>query len=309
MISGFFAFIMMEKQSLKVFCSTKLLRIGVPFVSVLIIINLPQFIILDYLREHKVSEQINTNSLVGHLWFLVNLLVYFLIYALAHKSMKFLNRLLLVLPSIASIWLIVLLAPFFYIFILALNKAGIAIYSDIPLIGNIHHLFTYFDYFLVGALIARLKHDVFIDNLQSVKGVVFLTFLALISSVPWLYPTVLNPITTPYIHHIQATFVSILIWLVAMHIMNKNSGPLKHLANASYSVYLFHQSIIIMLVLLTNYLVSRYEIEVNAQLVFILIICIPLVITIFIHNKIVKKNHFLSLLFNGKSLPKAQVEL
>lgn len=303
MISGFFAFIMMEKQSIKVFCSTKLLRIGVPFLSVLIVINLPQYIFLDFLLGTTLLEQINTNSLVGHLWFLVNLLAYFLLYAILHSSINGINSLIQNVPATMAIIFIILFLPLAYLGLLALNKFGIPIYRDMPILGSFYQLFSYFDYFIIGTLIARLKHETFIDTMCSLKGAMLLCLLSFISSVPWLIPRVMNDITTPYILHIQAIFVSILIWLAAAQVMNKNSGPFKYLADASYSIYLFHHAIIILLVLFANYVVSSEKIELNTHMVFILIISTPLVITMLIHNFIVKKNKLLSLLFNGKLLP------
>lgn len=305
MISGFFAFIMVEKQNIKLFCSTKVLRIGLPFLSVLVLINLPQYILLDFLSETSISQQINTNSLVGHLWFLVNLLAYFLMYTLIHSIMNTLIDLIKNLPSIAIISMIILLVPFLYLGLLALNKLGIPIYKDVPLLGSIHKMFAYFDYFLIGSLIARIKHQVFIDSLLSRKGAMLLVFLLFISSIPWLIPKALNVFTIPYLLHIQAIFVSILIWLGATKVLNKNSGPFKYLADASYSIYLFHHGIIVLLVLFANFVVSTYKIDINAHMVFILIISAPLVITMLIHNYIVKKSTVLSFLFNGRTLIKS----
>lgn len=304
MISGFFAFTMLQKQSLKLFCVTKLLRIGLPFLSVLLIINLPQYVFLDFLLGTTISEQINANSLVGHLWFLVNLIIYFLVYGAVHRSMNVLDSLINKLSAIVTIYLIILILPLVYIGLLVLNKVGIPIYRDIPLLGSFYQLFAYFDYFLIGCLIARLKHQTFIDTITSVKGVILLILVFLISISPWLSPVVMNDVTTPYINHIQAVFVSILIWFVALRIMDKNSGPFKYLADASYTIYLFHQGIIVALVLLANFVVSTFKIDIYPQMVFIFIISIPLAITMLLHNIMVKKSRLLSLVLNGKSVLK-----
>lgn len=300
MISGFFAFLMMEKQSTRVFCFTKVLRIGIPFLSVLIVINLPQYALLDHLLKSNTSEFVNTNTLTGHLWFLVNLLSYFLVYAAAHSTLNVLTRFTNTMPSIISISLVIFLLPLCYLGLLALNKFGIPIYKDIPVLGSIHQLFAYFDYFLMGSFIARIKVQTFTDTLLSIKGMILLSVMLLVSSIFWWVPSIMNDITAPYLSHIQAILVSILIWLAAMYILSKNTGALRVLADASYTIYLFHHALIVALVLLANYVFVHYKIHLNAHLVFIFIMGTTLVITMAIHSLLVRKNKKLSFLFNGK---------
>jgi glucan biosynthesis protein C len=307
MISGFFAFIMMEKQSIKVFCFTKMLRIGLPFFTVLLIINLSQYLILDYLASTTISKQINANFLVGHLWFLVNLLVYFVLYSFTHALLNKLNTLTKKFPPIIYIGLVILILPFSYLCVLAANKLGIPIYTKFLIIGSIHKLFEYFDYFLIGVLFARLGHESFIQALKSLKGVILISALFVISSMPWWFTSIINDVTVPYIAHIQAISVSLLIWLATTRLMNKNSGLFKELADASYTIYLFHHSIVIVLVLTANLVLTHYNVDINPNIVFISIIIITLFLTKFIHTQLISKSHFLTLIFNGKSFPRHKV--
>jgi glucan biosynthesis protein C len=304
MISGFFAYTMMEKQSLKIFCSTKVLRIGLPFLTVLLIINLPQYIVLDNLRAGVISQQINTNSLVGHLWFLVNLLVYFLLYSYTHA---YINKLLVYfkkLTPITYITLVILVLPLSYLGLLAANKISIPIYAEFLIIGSIYKLFAYIDYFFIGALFAGLGHEYFIKALKSSKGVFLLFALLIVSSLPWWFSFVINDVTTPYIAHIQAIFISLLIWLIGAKSMNSNTGTFNQLANASYSIYLFHHGIIIALVLTANLLISKYNFDINSNIVFFSIIAITLLFTKYFHTAVIDKSRLLSLIFNGKGLTK-----
>ena len=68
MISGFFAVMIIQKQSIPNFCTEKVKRLLIPFVSVFILINIPQYFLL-----HSLNEQASTGNsipLTGHLWFL-----------------------------------------------------------------------------------------------------------------------------------------------------------------------------------------------------------------------------------------------
>lgn len=302
MISGFFAYLIMEKQSSNVFCTTKILRIGLPFLTVLLLINLPQFMFLDYLRSSSISQQINTNSFVGHLWFLVNLLVYFLIYAFVHSVLFQLVIYLKRLTPIGYIGLVIIILPLCYLGVLAANKIGIPIYKDILIIGSIYKLFSYVDYFFIGALFAGLGHEYFVSTLTSIKGKLLMLALLIVCSMPWWFTSVINDVTTPYINHIQAILVSLMIWLFGVKTMNSNAAIFKKLANASYSIYLFHHGIVITLVLIANFLVSKYGLDINPNIVFFSIILFTLVITLYIHNAVIARSHILLLVFNGKGL-------
>ena len=304
MISGFFAFLMMEKQSTKTFCSTKLLRIGIPFLTVLLVVNLPQYFSLEYLNDTSISDQINTNSFVGHLWFLVNLLVYFLLYSVMHKFIQIFNPLLNKLATLSFISLAIVIIPVGYLGILGMNKIGIPIYENFLLIGSLYKLFSYFDYFILGVLFARLGHDKFISALKSIRGMFLILVLFIVSTFPWSFPIINNELTIPYINHIQAIFVCLLVWLFATKLMNYSTGMFKQLASASYSIYLFHHVMVVGLVLAANLLNSSVNIVIDPNFLFFLIITLTLFGTNFIHTKIIMKYHVFSLFFNGKPFVK-----
>lgn len=302
MISGFFAFIMMEKQSLKAFCSTKFVRIAVPFISVLLVINLPQYLGLDYLTKSNISNYINTNSLVGHLWFLVNLLVYFLLYSIIHRFFQLLKPMINKLSPITYISLVIVIVPIGYLGVLGANKVGIPIYDSFLLIGSIHTLFSYFDYFIIGALFSCLGHENFINTLKSTKGFGLMLVLLLVSILPLTFTSINNDVTIPYLNHIQAISVSLIFWLIATKLMNSNTGILKQLANASYSIYLFHHVIVVLIVLGVNILLLNYRFNIDSNLVFVCVILMTLLLTAFIHNNIVSNSNVMAFLFNGKSV-------
>lgn len=300
MISGFFAFIMMEKQSLRTFCSTKFLRIAVPFLSVLLVINLPQYLGLEYLKTSNISKYINTNSLVGHLWFLVNLLVYFLFYSITHRFVLLLKPLTDKLRPIIYIGILILIVPMGYLGVLGANKVGVPIYDNFFLIGSLYTLFSYFDYFIIGALFACLGHEHFISTLKSIKGFSLMAVLLTASLLPLFFTKFNNDVTVPYFNHIQAICISLVFWLISSKLMYSDTGVFKKLAKASYSIYLFHHVLVVSLVLGLNILFSIYGLKIDSNLVFVFVIAVTLLLTAFIHTSIVSNRTALSFLFNGK---------
>ena len=302
MISGFFAYMMMEKQKVRDFCSTKIIRIGIPFLCVLLAVNLPQFLLLSYLDKSNLDLNINNYSVTGHLWFLVNLLFYFFVYVVIHKLLAKLPLFNNANKNTIYIFLITLVTPVLYICLLAMNKLGLPIYRDISILGSFYQLFAYFDYFILGALLARIKHEMLIEIFTSISGGMLFVLLLFVSLLPLWFDGANNIVAMPYIEHLQAIFVSLIIWVIGFLLINNNSIPFKALANASYSIYLFHHVIIILLVLLCNFVFLRYHVSINANIIFIFIMCTSLYITIIIHNKLIAKNKLLSFLFNGKSL-------
>ena len=76
-ISGLFAVILLNKLSSLKFLRNKLMRIGLPLVSAFVVLILPQQSLINHLHLNS-SLQINQLPLISHLWFLINLLVYFI---------------------------------------------------------------------------------------------------------------------------------------------------------------------------------------------------------------------------------------
>jgi glucan biosynthesis protein C len=133
-----------------------------------------------------------------------------------------------------------------------------------------------------------------------VGGIVIFLPLLIVSTLPWWLPAVSNAVTQPYIEHIQAITVSLLIWVVCSKVFEIDSIWFKRLMDASYSIYLFHHVIIVLTVLALNEINKMANIVINPMLAFMLVLIISVASTLFIHFCIVSKSERLRLLFNGK---------
>ncbi|MFT7088364.1 MAG: glucan biosynthesis protein C [Glaciecola sp.] len=300
MVSGFFAFVLLQKQSVRNFCLTKVKRIGWPLISVLLLINIPSFYILSYVSGLAQYTYVNAGDFAGHLWFLINLLVYFCAYACIHFVVARIRPPEDKLRAAMFMLLILLTIPIFHLCILALNKVGIPIYSSLPVIGSIYSIFSYLDYFLIGVMFALLTHQSMLLVLASYMGVLVFLPLLLIGALPWWLPSIINVITLPYIEHIQAITVSLFVWLGATLIFATQSWWSKGLSAASYSIYLFHHAIIIALVLGLNTINHAANIVINPYLAFTLVLGLSFAFTVFIHFLVVTRSTKLQLMFNGR---------
>ncbi len=309
MVSGFFAYMMMNKQSIAVFVKTKLLRIAIPFLSVFLLINLPQSFALDALNNHSDELRINSHSVTGHLWFLLNLLFYFLIYVLLHKAFRVFDFVAKRLDASHYTAAVVFVLPVLFTVLLALNKVGLPIYEKIPVLGSFYSLFSYFDYFLIGALLARLPHSALLAGFKSRSAIIYLLILACLAialKASWLEmfispSTALGTIVFAYLEHLFPILFCLLLWYFSYIFINKNNKWFVSLSKSSYSIYLFHHFIIIAAVVLLNYLFVTYDFSVNRFFAFFGVISITLFTTLVLHFLLINRIRLFSLLFNGKA--------
>ena len=300
LISGFFAILLLQKWTVTKFLSNKLLRIGLPLVVALLAFNLPQQFLLSS-QSTTSTYQISFKS--GHLWFLINLLVYFFVIVLFYPMMKFVSEKLNDKHSVVYSFLILLLAPFINVALKALYQLGIPIYDDILLVGSIDRLFDQFDYFVIGAclyFILRTRITALVKSKIWTLAAVFLFFGSYLTTVlinfdgQGMVDTVMTIVFTRW----QVIGICMFLLCAGFYLLDNTNPFIQGLFNASYSVYLIHHLIIVLLVLIaSNYLPGL----INPNLVFIFILVSALTFSYSFHHFIVAKSKVFSLLFNGKT--------
>lgn len=297
MISGFFAVLVLQKRSRRKFCTDKLMRIAIPFLVVIVSVNIPQYLLLSSLDEGPNVRA--TSSITGHLWFLINLLFYFFIFVLLHDVIKALLRLIQLKSSFLSFSLLLIISPFIYVFILALNKIGVPIYVELPLLGSLYQLFAYIDYFFIGVLFFYLSHDTLIGLLRSLKGLLLTAALLLFSMFHWWENTAYEVIMRPYSEHLLALILSCWLWLAGSIILKSKARLLNLIVDSSYTIYLFHHVLVVLFILGLNRLYNY--IDLSPVVAFFAIIIITVILTVAFHTFVIAKSRILRLLFNGKT--------
>jgi len=291
-ISGYFVLFTIIKYGPDLFIRVRLKRILVPLFSTALTLNVIQSILVG---GSDWQIYYFDNGWISHLWFLWNLVVYFLFVYIIFKfvSKKYLNSLkqieaiLLKLP----IFLLMFILPAFSIALLVIGKL---LPNDIFGI-EISSIMHYFPFFLFGMLLLRNKNllntfaniNPFISILISVVTYNLYTYFSVYDGNTWLAISL-------YFKTLSAWFGSAISFYIFMRFFNKSSKYFYFLADASYTVYLFHH------VLVIGFGLLLIKLNLGGILGLILLITSVFIVSILIHILFISKIKVLKLLYNGK---------
>jgi len=286
-LAGFFAALSLKKHNTKSFIKLKFFRIGLPLISSVLLLNSVQILILN--NTGWLSFNLNTyfeQSLwKGHLWFLINLLVYFVFSALTYHLiekfiLKYKNKNIYFPPPI-----LLFLLPMATIVLLASHKIGIPIYKNLGGVFTVYELIYYAQFFCFGIALYHSQ-------------------LTILPSNTWLFLCLALAITANLLfknHIIIEYFSQLKVWCCIFicislfkQFFNKPFVFIQPLINASYSIYLFHHVIVIAFGLLL------IKLNIGGGVGFILLIILTGITSLIIHQKLIMKYRFLTRLFNGK---------
>lgn len=307
-ISGFFAVLLLQRWPMKKFVKAKIMRVGLPLAVVLVFLNIPQSHLI-YQFENVLNIQVQHHNVVGHLWFLVNLLVYFIGFACLynmHVKLPFLQSLLrlsIAYPLIV-LSLLFLLFPSIHIIVLMINKFGFDIYSPVPIIQSVYLLLSYLEFFLLGAALKWLGHHVVLQQMKTLKGFLlfglFITLGAVSNNVDFNNVDSLQvEILSIFAYRWQVLSVCLITLAGALFLLNSDAKFLKNLSSASYTIYLVHHFVVILLVVGFTHL-NIIGFTIATEWVFVAIIALSLLLCLSLHFIAVNRNPTCGLLLNGK---------
>lgn len=300
-ISGFFCNIKIEGANLLIFLSAKLKRILLPLIATTLTLNSLQTYILVYsgYYQYDFGQYIASGDWISHLWFLNNLLIYFVLATLfvwlfnpiIRLTGEILSCLFLSLPMVLVLFIVSSSVIFNYYLI----------YIEFPIfhkffgIISLYSLLNYLPYFLFGILLR--SNEQLLYKFSHVNPIVA---LLLITGSTVIIETVTIS-NENYNSCFKAYFLSVISWTsvsLVFFLFNKYFNlPSKIwdlLADSSYTVYLFHHIIIICIALFL------IELQLSPIFSMISIILLSFVITLFIHVFVISKNKYIRLIFNGK---------
>ena len=300
-VSGFFCFMTLQKHGIKIFLKIRLIRIAIPLIACIFTLNIAMhyWTVATGWSEQTLESFFTSGRYINHLWFLVDLIYFFLITSIIHYFLDAKSALkkLFSLTLFKSIPLssVLILLPFYTIFIMALNKIGIPIYvqkfglfSPYSILYN--YAFFIFGYFLYAN---RDLYRSFISinpllNIAIIAGSLII-FNSLKSSQISIYLVIAE------YSYLLAQWCSVaLCFYLFSKFMSKERKIVLNLSEASYTIYLFH--FLILIVISDFFIKSRFNIMTS----FFLINIIVLLITTYIHFNLIKKSDILRYLFNGK---------
>lgn len=299
-VSGYFCYLTLNKYKVRKFLSVRLKRIVVPLAFTLLTLNLLQSVFLEMTGWRPPFEDyLHKGGYLAHLWFLVNLVVYFIaasvmamvLSPVSHLVRNFTAKIFDNIPIV----IIIFGMPLISIMIMGLAKTGFPLYTNVMGFFNIQSILIYAPFFVFGLAIAIHK-----DTLRQFSTINPLICIAIIVASVFLASLVkgtdslVSEIITIYLN-VLTEWASILVcFFVFYRLFNKESQIGRLLSESSYSIYLLHHVLVIVLGALLIHL------DVSAILGTIILILIVTAITFVLHTSIISKNKVLLFLFNGK---------
>jgi peptidoglycan/LPS O-acetylase OafA/YrhL len=307
-IAGFFSGFSILRYGYKGFLAKRTQRIIIPLAATALTVNTldsyMRFTIhsenpvsfIYFVKNHLLSTFVN-GGWVHHLWFLVFLIFYFFIAFFLVKTLK--NVSIFKYERVSNLFnvrFLIIILPLFNICLLVLGKFFPPLfYSKIFGVFNLLTFGTYIPFYVTGILF--FYRPKLLGEFNSFK-ISNLIVLLIMSSAYFYSPQIENNLiarlVNVYSYYAIAWVLCAVCFSLFFHFLNKANKGFQYLSEASYSIYLFHQLVVIIL----GYLFI--EINLDIYFKFILIIIFTMAITLLIHHFLVLKLPLVRLLFNGK---------
>lgn len=300
-VSGYFCLLTIKRYGPYRFINIRLTRILIPFIVTALTLNTLQILILTSTgwKQFDLNNYLLTGEWVSHLWFLINLIVYFsLIFIFTLISEKIpsftytkANHLLNKTP----VFLTLMTLPLVWLTIKASSKIGIPIYMDILGIIDVYELLFYFPFFLFGMWLrahpGQLRK---FSQLNIFVSLIIITIFLFISGKIDPKAGLLQTIAKEYLHTTSIWFSASVCFYIFSNYANLQSKIFMFFSDASYTVYLFHHIIVISIALILT------KTNTDALTGFIILITLTTLLSVLIHKFIISRYKYFSYAFNGK---------
>ena len=305
-VSGYFAIFTLKKYGVNNFLKIRILRIVIPFVTTVITLNSLQVYILTKTgwMNFELLSYITQGEWITHLWFLINLSIFFFCTYIAIKFfnpvLKFFNNFFHTFLKETHIYIILFLFSFIIVMLLALFSI-ITSYVSNPIV-SIRSIFFYFPFFILGILIFTNKNlfNQFI-NLPIFNTLVMTTLFVFLSYYFKDDEYILQKIAYYFFDASSKLFASALCFTLFYKFFNQKSNFFSLLAEASYSIYLTHHILVIIggIILI--------KLDIGGYLGFSILILFTISFSLMIHHFLISKIDLFTFLYNGKSLKSKKV--
>ena len=300
-VSGYFCFVTLNKYKVRKFLTLRLKRIIVPFIFTALTLNSLQALLLDWSGWHQFEffEYILKGEYVSHLWFLTNLVVYFIVASVLAAFfvpvIKPIGKVAEKCINVLPMTVVVFVMPLFSIMILGLNKIGFPLYSNFLDVFNTYSILKYAPFFIFGVLMGTNRS--FLQRISTTNPVLCLIVVMLSVFLVGHIENTDNwftKVTVAYLELLSTWFAVLICFFIFYRYLNKQSKTMLYLSDASYSVYLFHHVTVIAVGVLL------ITLDFPAILGAFTLMFVVTATTLFIHSHIILKNKILLFMFNGK---------
>ena len=312
-ISGFLAYMLLKKYGAKVTVKKRLLAIGVPFVTALVLLNpLTNHLIYtyhngpipfaDYLAGKETSGAKGPMNWHLHLWFLLALFIYSL---LAPAAERLVDKALATVKFAVRPPGMVFLAMSVGMMVACLgSRIGFELVKD-SLPSSSHYVIrsigNFLPFYILGMLLfasPRLR-EVF-SSVHPIQLVVSCFLLFVVTRFGGEDPgRMVEVVILSLQTYVAMTLSSLLFWVAGKWVRGENETA-RRLSDAAYSVYLFHFLSIYLFAHLLRGVVP------SSMILLGLVAVSTFVATLFLHRFVIQRVALLALLFNGKPLRRSQ---
>ncbi|MFO1503353.1 MAG: acyltransferase family protein [Steroidobacteraceae bacterium] len=299
-ISGYFCAMTFWKRGVGYMLQRRMFRVGVPLVTTWLTLNVAQEVLIARWRGLDPINVLSEGVGPMHLWFLLDLLIYLLAGALLlSKGSALLDRASLSWKS-GSLSLLFALTAVAYLLSLLVRGSGMAYIKPFGIIEPLR-LASYFPYFAAGMLMYRadvIRRAFFGLNAPAMLAVA----VPLSMAASYLHAgSSRAAIESGALVEIFAKWMLVSGVIGAFQRWASRPGRLGNLlADASYTVYLFHHSVVVALGILVM------PLAVGPYLKFVGVTVGTLVVTAAIHQYVIRPTPLLRLLYNGRPLSDVQ---
>lgn len=304
-MSGFFAAMSIQKVGSQKFLEMRIKRILIPITVTAFTLNSLQAYLLTQNGwiEFELLEYIEKGGWVSHLWFLINLVIYFFILYLCVKFFKSILKKIVAMIDIVFLKTNISIILFFMSLLTVLLIASMSLiskYWSFSGIINLHAIAFYLPFFLLGILMYFNKQ--MLEKFTKISiGALVIIFISLFLSN---YFMDLEGRLYKFLYFFFLTIAHFFSSALCFHLFykytNSKSKVFLFLSEASYSVYLVHH----VLVVGVGLLLIKYGME-NIDGLFLLMSIVG-TISLLIHVLLISKINILSFLFNGKTIKKTR---
>lgn len=284
LISGFFYYLIYTKKR-ENFLTERVFRALIPMCVIGFSLNFAMNYYSYNRTFHTDWKYFATGQWLGHLWFLGNLIIYFVV---STKVCKF------VLEKNKKINNNFYLLTFICICI-ALSGKLFAYYVFDRTVGFVHFstLFYYYGYFLIGILCFSSKEKFY--SLIRVKKIplylMFYIFLQWIGNYFADYKTL-----SKIVMHLSHFPLALTVLSLLQYIGNRDSKIIRLFSNSSYTVYLLHQPLIIVL----YYFIFK-DINLGVYSEYFILSLIVFSLSLAFHIYVVEKYNIIKIAFTGNT--------
>ncbi|MPT48224.1 MAG: hypothetical protein E2598_07350 [Sphingobium sp.] len=317
-IAGYFAALLLARKDAAGWLYGRFIRLGVPLVAALLLLNpvinyicelsnfAPDAAWQSFLHESATSG----GYWVRHLWFLIVLLYFSVVAAVAVMMWPRIGRALLpawvdafVARHAVSVWLglAVFMGMWQATAIEAFYEAGLA--TNIPQqIFRLDEAIQFAPYFLIGCLLARapmMRQKVLsvsapvLVPIVLVAGVAAIARLFFMENIAALMSPAAGFMTGRFLSAIAAMGLAQAMFALGYRFMNRPRRWVNRLVAASFVIYLFHMPIIAALVVLGHGIMMPLGVKVALMMVLTFALSYGIWL-------VVERSRLLSLLFDGR---------